>query len=82
VPLVPVYSNVYFDFYTSQLRNYDILYYVTWGDAIVPSYMVSPEEAAGLIGGEEEEAGEEAGEDEFGDEDSGDGDEEEFEEFE
>lgn len=82
VPLVPVYSNVYFDFYTSQLRNYDILYYVTWGDAIVPSYMVSPEEAAGLIGGEEEEAGEEAGEEEFGEEDSGDGDEEEFEKFE
>lgn len=38
VPLIPVYSNTYFDFYTSELRNYDILYYVTWGDAIVPAY--------------------------------------------
>ena len=37
LPLIPVYSNVYFDFYTSDLTNYDILYYITWGDAIVPS---------------------------------------------
>ena len=37
LPLLPVYSNVYFDFYTSELQNYDILYHITWGDAIVPS---------------------------------------------
>ena len=37
LPLIPVYSNVYFDFYTSDLTNYDILYYITWGDAIVPA---------------------------------------------
>ena len=37
LPLIPVYSNVYFDFYTSDLMNYDIVYYITWGDAIVPA---------------------------------------------
>ncbi len=39
LPMIPVYSNVYFDFYTSELHAYDILKYVTWGDAIVPAYM-------------------------------------------
>ena len=37
LPLIPVYSNVYYDFYTTDLTNYDIRYYITWGDAIVPS---------------------------------------------
>lgn len=37
LPLIPVYSNVYFDFYTSDLTDYDILKYITWGDAIVPA---------------------------------------------
>ena len=37
LPLIPVYSNVYYDFYTSDLMNYDILQYITWGDAIVAS---------------------------------------------
>ena len=36
LPLIPVYSNVYYDFYTSDLMNYDIKY-ITWGDAIVPA---------------------------------------------
>ena len=37
LPLLPVYSNVYYDFYTSDLMNYDIIQYITWGDAIVPA---------------------------------------------
>jgi hypothetical protein len=37
LPMIPVYTNVYFDFYTSDLSNYNILKYITWGDAIVPS---------------------------------------------
>ena len=37
LPLIPVYSDVYFDFYTSDLMNYDIIRYITWGDAIVPA---------------------------------------------
>ena len=52
LPLIPVYSNVYFDFYTSELQNYRILDFITWGDAIVAAtYGPAPEnpgtEAAG-----------------------------------
>lgn len=49
LPIIPVYSNVYFDFYNSELTDYDILKYITWGDAIVPAHYqalpeVNPEE--------------------------------------
>lgn len=37
LPMIPVYTNVYFDFYARELHDYDILKYITWGDAIVPS---------------------------------------------
>ena len=37
LPLIPVYSNVYYDFYVSDLTDYDIIKYITWGDAIVPA---------------------------------------------
>ncbi len=39
LPLIPVYSNVYFDFYTRELHNYRIQDAVTWGEAVVRSYM-------------------------------------------
>ena len=39
LPLIPVYSNVYFDFYTRQLHEYNITDAVSWGEAIVPSYI-------------------------------------------
>ena len=35
LPLIPVYSNVYFDFYTDELQNYEALKNITWGDAII-----------------------------------------------
>ena len=35
LPMLPIYSNVYFDFYTGTLRNYNISESVTWGQAIV-----------------------------------------------
>ena len=38
LPLIPVYSNVYYDFYASDLTDYDIIKYITWGDAIVPAH--------------------------------------------
>ena len=38
LPAIPVYSNVYFDFYTSQLQNYSITSHVTWSQAILQSY--------------------------------------------
>ncbi len=35
LPVIPVYSNIYFDFYRKDLRGYDIAESVTWGQAIV-----------------------------------------------
>ena len=37
LPMIPVYTNVYFDFYTSDLANYNIRNYITWGCAVVPA---------------------------------------------
>ena len=39
LPLLPVYSNIYFDFFTQELHDYRITEAVTWGEAIVESYM-------------------------------------------
>ena len=72
LPMIPIYTNVYFDFYTGDLTNYDILRYITWGDAIVPAsyYNVWQQmadmraaEAAAVKEGVEENG--EDGEDEF-----------------
>ena len=53
LPAIPLYSNVYFDFYTSRLQNYRITAHVTWSQAILESYFgEAPEEP------EEEEAAE------------------------
>ena len=35
LPMIPVYSNVYFDFYRNDLQGYEIQENVTWGRAIV-----------------------------------------------
>ena len=44
LPTIPIYSNIYFDFYTSQLQNYYITAHVTWTQAILESYFgESPE---------------------------------------
>lgn len=39
LPLIPVYSNMYFDFFTRALHGYRIDDAVTWGEAIVKSIM-------------------------------------------
>lgn len=39
LPVLPVYTNAYFDFYTPVLRNYSISEYSSWAEAIVNSYM-------------------------------------------
>ena len=39
LPLIPVYGNVYFDFYTRELTDYIIEEYAAWGLAIVPARM-------------------------------------------
>ena len=38
-PAIPIYSNVYFDFYTSLLQDYNISSFVSWGQAIVPAWL-------------------------------------------
>lgn len=44
LPLLPVYSNIYFDFYTRELYDYEIVEAVTWGEAIVGSYLSDAED--------------------------------------
>ena len=39
LPTIPVYSNTYYDFYTSRLQNYDPTAHVTWTQAILLSYL-------------------------------------------
>jgi hypothetical protein len=43
LPLLPVYSNVYFDFYSRELHDYRITKAITAGEAIVKSYMSDAE---------------------------------------
>ena len=38
LPTIPVYSNVYFDFFSPQLQNYYITAQVTWSQAILLAY--------------------------------------------
>ena len=38
LPAIPVYSNVYFDFYTDQLQSYDVASHVTWTQAVLESH--------------------------------------------
>ena len=53
LPILPVYINVYFDFYTSELQNYWIADHTTWANAIVAARMrkskVSEKEKAALL---------------------------------
>lgn len=44
LPLLPVYTNVYFDFFSRKLHNYRITQAPTWGQAIVSAYMSDMEE--------------------------------------
>ena len=39
VPVIPLYSNVYFDFYETELRDYRIEEYLGWGNAIVAAWL-------------------------------------------
>ena len=43
LPVLPVYSNEYFDFYSRELHNYRITEAVTWGEAIVKSWISDAE---------------------------------------
>ena len=37
LPTIPVYSNIYFDFFVPELQNYNITAHVTWSQAIAES---------------------------------------------
>ena len=39
LPMLPIYSNMYYDFYTEALQDYDIAPFPTWGQAIVPAVL-------------------------------------------
>ena len=41
LPAIPIYSNIYYDFYSSKLQNYWITAHVTWSQAILESYFGS-----------------------------------------
>ena len=70
LPMLPFYSNVYFDFFTENLHDYQISEMVTWGNAIVESalYIAPEEEELPEVEGEAEE-------DEFPGDDTEDGEE-------
>ena len=38
LPTIPIYSNIYFDFFTDQLQNYYVTAQVTWSQAILQAY--------------------------------------------
>jgi len=58
LPTIPIYSNIYFDFYTSQLQNYYITAHVTWTQAILESYFGEAPEPVEEGEGEQTEDGE------------------------
>ena len=46
LPMLPLYSNAYFDFYTENLHDYPISESVSWGQAIVGASLYEETEAA------------------------------------
>ncbi len=46
LPTIPVYSNIYFDFFSPMLQNYYITGQVTWSQAILLAYWGEAEEEA------------------------------------
>ncbi len=49
LPVLPIYTNVYFDFYTRVLRDYLIEENTTWGDAVIGAYMSDEEPEEELL---------------------------------
>lgn len=44
LPAMPIYSNIYFDFFTDWLQNYEPATYYSWPVAILYAYYAEPEE--------------------------------------
>ena len=39
LPMLPIYSNIYFDFFVDELQNFAVAEKATWGEAIVAAYL-------------------------------------------
>ena len=44
LPTIPIYSNIYYDYFNEYLQNYEITARVTWTQAILLAYFGAPEE--------------------------------------
>ena len=44
LPSIPIYSNVYYDFYTNELQNFSVQLNMTWTEAIVGAKLEKPAE--------------------------------------
>ena len=53
-PVIPIYSNVYFDFYPRVLHDYDVSSNITWTQAIVGAYLSDAADVEEEEGAEEE----------------------------
>ena len=49
MPVIPVYSNIYFDFYTSALQDYDMNAYLSWAQAAQSARLADVEGYTPLI---------------------------------
>ncbi|MBQ3705138.1 MAG: hypothetical protein II888_01680 [Clostridia bacterium] len=59
LPVIPLYSNVYFDFYTDLLHDYNIAQHATWSEAILGATKVDiPEYEIPMVPAEELAEGE------------------------
>lgn len=65
LPTLPLYSNVYFDFYTSKLQNYEPTLYSSWPQAILYAYYGEPKEQEDALQMEESGAETDEGDDEL-----------------
>jgi ABC-type transport system substrate-binding protein len=55
LPTIPIYSNLYFDFFTSQLQNYHVTAHVTWSQAILEAYFGEETETSAANTAEDDE---------------------------
>ncbi len=51
LPIIPLYSNTYFDFFTREIHDYDVINHITWGETMLEAGMST----AGLLEPAEEE---------------------------
>ena len=49
LPAIPLYSNVYFDFYTNDLQHYAANSNQTWADAILYAWLGEPVEEPEMV---------------------------------